>query len=89
MVSFLMAVYLFTNCIFLQNSFSLKEKISKYDKRQQNGVAMIEKAKDKMRGEGEINELSLALADKIMAFHKVHTQTNDKLSELRSEYISL
>ena len=67
----------------------MKEKISNYDKRQQNGVAMIEKAKDKMRGEGEINELSLALADKIMAFHKVHTQTNDKLSELRSEYISL
>ena len=50
---------------------------------------MIDKAKDKMRVEGEINELSLALADKIMAFHKVHTQTNDKLSELRGEYISL
>ena len=66
-----------------------KEEISKNDKRQQNGVAMIEKAKDKMRGEGEINELTLALADKITAFHKVHTQANDKLSELRSEYISL
>ena len=58
-----------------------KEEISKNDKRQQYGVTMIEKAKDKMRGEGGINELTLALADKITAFHKVHTQANDKLSE--------
>ena len=66
-----------------------KEEISKNDKRQQNGVTMIEKAKDKMRGEGEINELTLALADKMTAFHKVHTPVNDKLFQLRSKYISL
>ena len=67
----------------------MKKGISIYDKQQQNGVAMIEKAKDKMRGEGEINELTLALADKMTAFHKVHTPMNDKLFQLRSKYISL
>ena len=67
----------------------LKDEISESDERQQKGVAMIEKAKDKMRGEGEINELTLALADKMTAFHKVHTPVNDKLFQLRSEYISL
>ena len=47
---------------------------------------MIEKAKEKMRAEGEINIFTPALADKIMAFHKVHMSTCDKGIMVRREY---
>ena len=40
---------------------------------------MIEKAKEKMRAEGEINIFTTALADKIMAFQKVHMSACDKV----------
>ena len=50
----------------------LKDEISQSDERQQKGDAMIVKVKEKMREEGEINIFTTALADKIMAFQKVH-----------------
>ena len=47
---------------------------------------MIEKLRDKVRADGEINQTTLALAEKIMAFHKIHTSVNEKKFALRSEY---
>ena len=42
-----------------------------------------------MREEGEVNELTSALGDKIMEFHKVQTSGYIRLIALRSEYIGL
>ena len=64
----------------------LKDEISQSDERQQKGNAMIEKAKDKMRAERDINIFTTALADKIIAFQKVHMSTCDKVIVVQREY---
>ena len=64
----------------------LKDEISQSDERQQKGNAMIEKAKDKMRAERDINIFTTALADKIIAFQKVHMSTCDRVIMVRHEY---
>ena len=64
----------------------LKDEISQSDERQQKGNAMIEKAKDKMRAERDINIFTTALADKIIAFQKVHMSTCDKVIMVQREY---
>ena len=64
----------------------LKDEISQSDERQQKGDAMIVKVKEKMREEGEINIFTTALADKVMAFHKVHMSACDKGIMVRREY---
>ena len=64
----------------------LKDKISESDERQEKGDAMIEKVKEKMREEGEINIYTTALADKIMAYYKVRMSQSDKAIMLRDEY---
>ena len=67
----------------------LKDEISQSDERQQKGDAMIEKVKEKMSEEGEINIYTTALADKMMAFHKVHMSACDKAIMVRDEYCIL
>ena len=64
----------------------LNDEISQSDERQQKGNAMIEKAKDKMRAERDINIFTTALADKIIAFQKVHMSTCDKVIVVQREY---
>jgi predicted nucleic acid-binding Zn-ribbon protein len=64
----------------------LKDEISQSDERQQKGNAMIEKAKDKMRAERDINIFTTALADKIIAFQKDHMSTCDKVIVVQREY---
>ena len=66
-----------------------KDKISESGKRLEIGDAMIEKWRDETRTEGKINQTMLALAEKNMAFHKIHTSANDKLFALRKEYSGL
>ena len=67
----------------------LKKEINESDKRLENADAMIEKWREKNEGRGEINQTTLVLAEKNMAFHKIHTSANDKLSALRSKYSGL
>ena len=64
----------------------LKDEISQSDERQQKGDAMIEKVKEKMRVDGEINIYTTALADKIIAYYKVRVSACDKAIMLRDEY---
>ena len=64
----------------------LQDEISESDERQQKGDAMIEKVKEKMREDGEINIYTTALADKIMAYYKVRISANDKATMVRDEY---
>ena len=64
----------------------LQDEISESDERQQKGDAMIEKVKEKMGEDGEINIYTTALADKIMAYYKVRMSACDKAIMLRDEY---
>ena len=67
----------------------MEEVMKEFDQNQQRGDAMINLVKEKLREEGEVNELMSALGDKVTEFQKNQTTGYGKLTALRSDYIGL